>query len=250
MCWRVWHSPAFSPESVATQMAQPVVMVSRLDGPTPAIVRRMIDDAIATEEKGLEGKVYIDARGIKPTDSGYGEYDQDLRDLAKLLGKTSLPVVLDDKPELFQPGQCPDAALYCGWYSLGKYVDAFQWNRGSVAYHIASSEAVSLHEPGATFWCKRMLDEGVAATLGPVAEPYLLSFPRPHDFFGLLLTGKYTLAECYYHTISLNSWMQTLLGDPLYTPYKKHPRLKVEDVLPVEWITNSPATQPAPAEQR
>ena len=37
------------------QMAQPVVMVARLDGPSPAIVRRMIDDAIATEETGLGG---------------------------------------------------------------------------------------------------------------------------------------------------------------------------------------------------
>jgi uncharacterized protein (TIGR03790 family) len=242
MCWRIWHSPEFSTKEVREQLAQPVVMVSRLDGPSVAIVRRMIDDAIVVEDKGLEGKVYIDARGIQATENGYGPYDQDLRDLAKMLQKTDLTVVLDDKPELFQPGQCPDAALYCGWYSLGKYVDAFQWNRGSVGYHIASSEAVSLHSPIAKYWCKRMLEEGVAATLGPVAEPYLVSFPRPHDFFGLLLTGKYTLVECYYHTVALQSWMQTLLGDPLYMPYKKHPRVQVEDVVPAEWI-NGPGQQ-------
>ncbi len=242
MCWRVRHS-----ELAATidekLMVQPVVMVARLDAPTPKIVRRMIDDAIAMEEKGLDGKFYIDARGLPAAETGYGEYDEDLRHLADLLRKTSVPVVLDNKPDLFGPGQCPDAVLYCGWYSLGKYVDAFTWKRGAVAYHIASSEAVNLHDPKGQYWCKRMLEEGVAATLGPVAEPYLQSFPRPHDFFGLLLTGKYTLVECYYHTVAFLSWMQTLLGDPLYTPFGKHPQLEVADVISPDWL--APASQPS-----
>jgi uncharacterized protein (TIGR03790 family) len=240
--WRVRHSEDFA-KTVAGPPDQPVVMVCRLDGPTPAIVRRMIDDAIAAEQEGLSGTFYVDARGIKAGDSGYGEYDEDLRQLAHLLkSSTDLPVVLDNAPQLFQPGQCPDAALYCGWYSLGKYIDAFKWNRGSVAYHIASSEAVSLHAPHAQYWCKRMLDEGVAATLGPVAEPYLFSFPRPRDFFGLLLTGRYSLVEVYWNTCPVASWMQILLGDPLYTPFKKHPLLKPEDVFPAEWF--APASQP------
>jgi len=241
--WRVRHDKALA-ERFTPPPGEPVVMVCRLDGPTPAIVRRMIDDAIAVEREGLAGKVYIDARGIKAADSGYGEYDEDLRKLADLLKtRTDLPVVLDNAPALFQQGQCPDAALYCGWYSLGKYVDAFKWNRGSVAWHIASSEAVSLHDPQAQYWCKRMLDEGVAATLGPVAEPYLMSFPRPRDFFGLLLTGRYTLAEVYWNTCPVASWMQVLLGDPLYMPFAKHPRLKPQDVFPVEGL--APQTQEA-----
>ena len=41
-------------------------------------------------------------------------------------------------------GNDPDAALYCGWYSLAKYVDAFDWKPGAVAYHLASSEAHTL----------------------------------------------------------------------------------------------------------
>ncbi len=240
LSWRVRHSEGFA-KIAARQPSQPVVMVCRLDGPSPAIVRRMIDDAIAAEKEGLTGKVYIDARGIKAGDSGYGEYDEDLRKMADLLKtRTDLPVVLDNAPGLFERGQCPDAALYCGWYSLGKYVDAFKWNRGSVAYHIASSEAVSLHDPKAQYWCKRMLDEGVAATVGPVAEPYLMSFPRPRDFFGLLLTGRYTLAEVYWNTCPVASWMQVLLGDPLYAPFKQHPLLKPEDVFPAEWLTSQP----------
>ena len=221
MCWRVRHSPEFAPMIADDQIDRPIVMVARLDAPTPKIVRRMIDDAIATEQKGLAGTIYIDARGMKPSDTGYGQYDEDLRQAAALLKKTPMQVVEDNQSDLFGVGQCPDAALYSGWYSLGKYVDSFTWNQGAVAYHIASSEAVSLHNPKGQYWCKRMLEEGVTATLGPVAEPYLTSFPRPRDFFGLLLTGQYTLAEVYWHTCPLASWMQTLLGDPLYTPFKK-----------------------------
>ena len=37
-------------------------LVSRLDGPTPEIVRRVIDDSLAAERNGLKGKAYFDAR--------------------------------------------------------------------------------------------------------------------------------------------------------------------------------------------
>lgn len=38
------------------------LFVSRLDGPSPQIVRRVIDDSLATERSGLKGKAYFDAR--------------------------------------------------------------------------------------------------------------------------------------------------------------------------------------------
>jgi uncharacterized protein (TIGR03790 family) len=193
---------------------------------------------VAVEKKGLQGKVYVDARGIgyNPTaDSGYGYggYDESLREMARLLkGAAKLPVTLDNKPELFKPGSCPDCALYCGWYSLAKYVDCCKFVPGAVAYHIASSEAVSLRNPKSTLWCKCLLEKGVVATLGPVAEPYTIGFPKPAEFFGLLVTGKYTLVECYFKTLLLNSWMTVLVGDPLYNPYAKSPKLAIEKVKP------------------
>ena len=42
---------------------------------------------------------------------------------------------------------------------------------------------------------------------GPVAEPYLHAFPAADEFFPLLLTGKLTLAEVYWRTNPLTSWM-------------------------------------------
>lgn len=230
------HFRAF--EEARTQ-APPTLMVSRLDAATPELARGLVDQALDAEREGLQGTFYIDARGLRydpqadPTGSGYSGYDESLRELARLLqAKSSLPVVLDDREELFPPGSCPDAALYCGWYSVGHYVDAFNWVRGAVAYHIASFEATTLHAPESPVWCNQMLQRGVAATLGPVAEPYLAAFPRPAEFFGFLLTGQWTLAECYYRTLAFNSWMMTLLGDPLYNPFRDHPQLSPDDVQP------------------
>jgi uncharacterized protein (TIGR03790 family) len=209
---------------------RPVMMVSRLAAPSLPLAKGLVDTAVEVEKQGLKGKVYLDARGIPftpgPQQRGsYGEYDQSLRDLAdRLKNHTSLEVILDNEQKLFQPGQCPEAALYCGWYSLGAYVDAFQWQPGAVGYHMASLEAVTLRDPNHKAWCPSMLARGVCATLGPVAEPYLAAFPLPDDFFSLLLTGKYSLVEVYYRTVPFTSWQMVLVGDPLYNPYRvTHP---------------------------
>ena len=98
--------------------------------------------------------------------------------------------------------------------------DAFDWQPGAIGYHMASGEASTLRRPDSQVWCKRMLEDGVCATLGPVAEPYLQSFPPPNEFFSALLTGEDTLVECYYRTKPFNSWIMTLIGDPLYRPFK------------------------------
>ncbi len=211
------------------------LMVGRLDGPTPATARRLVDDALEVERTGLSGVFYLDARGLtgQATPGNYVWFDQHVLHLSELLIKYSnMPVVLDKKPGLFPPGSCPNAALYCGWYSLAKYVPAFTWNKGAVGYHVASAEATTLKRPGANVWCKRMLEEGVAATLGPVAEPYLFSFPLPDQFFPLLMTGKLTLLEVYFLTVPQVSWMQLLIGDPLYQPFKGHPAIRPPGIAP------------------
>jgi uncharacterized protein (TIGR03790 family) len=218
---------------VISRVRARTLMVGRLDGPTAATARRLVDDALEVEKAGLSGVVYLDARGLtgQSTPGSYVWFDQHLLHLSDLLKKYSeMQVVLDRQPGVFPPGSGPDAALYCGWYSLANYVPAFKWNRGAVGYHVASSEATTLKQPGANVWCKRMLEEGVAATLGPVAEPYLLSFPLPDQFFPLLMSGKLTLLEVYFLTVPQVSWMQLLIGDPLYQPFKNHPGVRLPKI--------------------
>ena len=200
-----------------------VLMVSRLDGPTAASVKRIIDDSIFAEKKGLSGTAYFDARwpmGPSPATSAYRVYDRSIHLAAKQVEQSGrMPVVVDEADALFQPGQCPDAALYCGWYSLATYVDAFNWQRGAVGFHIASGECTTLKKEGSQVWCKRMIERGVCATIGPVGEPYVQAFPMPELFFGFLTEGVLSLAECYMVSLPFLSWKMVLIGDPLYRPF-------------------------------
>jgi uncharacterized protein (TIGR03790 family) len=200
-----------------------VLMVSRVDGPSEKIARRIIQDSMAAEKQGLSGRAYFDARWPEPDvapKGGYEFYDASIHRAARLVDRSGrMPVRVDARERLFQPGECPDAALYCGWYSLAQYVEAFTWKAGAVAYHIASSECATLKQKGSRVWCKRMLEAGAAAVVGPVDEPYVQSFPVPELFFGLLVDGYLTLAECYAASTPWLSWRMVLIGDPLYRPF-------------------------------
>jgi uncharacterized protein (TIGR03790 family) len=201
------------------------LMVSRLDGPDTETVKRIIDDSFTAEKNGLKGIAYFDARWpveISKKHSAYTLYDRSIHraaDLIKADGR--LPVVLEQTDRLFKPGEAPHVALYCGWYSLGQYVDAFTWQPGSIGYHIASSECTTLKKEDSRVWCKMMLQKGVAATLGPVGEPYLQAFPLPELFFSLLLEGSHSLVETYLLSLPYLLWKMVLIGDPLYQPFKK-----------------------------
>ena len=215
------------------------LMTSRLDGPSAEIAMRLIDDAVAVEAKGLSGGAVIDARGIKFErkggdlfGSGYGGYDESMRETAALLEANGFKVQLDDKGELLPAGTAKGVALYCGWYSLANFVDGCEFVPGAVAWHLASSEAVTLRDPKSKLWCPNLLKKGVAATLGPVGEPYTIGFPKPAEFFGFLATGEYTLVETYSRTVLNCSWMTVLVGDPLYSPYKATRPVKAGDVQP------------------
>jgi hypothetical protein len=72
-----------------------------------------------------------------------------------------------------------------------------------------------------------MLRDGITATLGAVAEPYLSAFPEPAAFFQELYNGS-CLVEAYYRTNPFNSWQLLLIGDPLYTPFKTIQKSKIK----------------------
>ena len=212
-----------------TRGKEPVLMVSRLDASTPALAEGLVRTAIEVEKAGLSGKFYLDARGLTSKADAYGLFDEDIRSTAGILQKSAIPIVLNNRPELFGKGDAPDAALYCGWYSLAEYKDAFTWSKGAVGYHVASSECVSLHHPKPNYWVKRMIEKGVIATLGPVSEPYLTAFPPPSYFFPLLMSGRYTLSEVFAMTNPYLSWRMVLIGDPLYNPFKARPAFLLMD---------------------
>jgi len=170
----------------------------------------------------LQGKGYFDARWPLPEGrrlSGYALYDAAIHAAARLVGRR-MPVRLDAREALFGPGECDHAALYCGWYSLGRYIDSFIWSKGAIGYHIASSECTTLKDTSSQVWCLKMLEKGAVATIGPVYEPYVEGFPLPDIFFGHLVEGAMSLGECYLISLPYLSWQMVLIGDPMYQPFR------------------------------
>jgi uncharacterized protein (TIGR03790 family) len=201
-------------------------MVARLDGPDPESVKKIIDESLVAEERGLKGSACFDARWPRPGSDearalkGYQFYDNSIYQAADQVKKSDvMNVFINDVPQLFQPGECPDAALYVGWYRRANYYDAFEWQQGAVGYHIASSECGTLKSKTFKGWCLGMLRDGAAAVIGPTDEPYVQAFPIPAMFFSLLVEGQYTLAECYALSVPFRSWRMVLVGDPLYRPF-------------------------------
>ena len=242
----LFYRDAFGPRTSAV----PTLMVTRLDGPSPELVKAMIATGVRTEQRGLKGRIVIDSLGYRPGaepegKQGYGTFDQTLRDLRDVLaGRPGLDVLFDDKPDVLPAGSASNVALYCGWYAVNAYVPSCTFAGGAIGMHVASYTMTTLRPTdGNPNWAAGLLSNGCVATVGPVAEPFLSAFPRPDDFFPLVLTGKLTLAECYWRTVPIAAWQMTCVGDPLYTPYKADPGLAVGDLpLRLRGLFKSPPT--------
>ncbi len=200
--------------------AQGPFLVCRLDGPSDAIVRRMIDDAIATEKTGLWGWAYLDARNI--TTGGYAEGDEWITRAGDMMRRKGLPVISDYAPEIFPKGYpVTNAAIYYGWYTSnidGALAERdFKFLPGAIAVHIHSFSARTIRAPDLA-WAGPLLFHGAAATMGNVYEPFL-SLTVNFDLLQDRLMSGFTLAESAYAATRGLSWMGVVLGDPLYRPY-------------------------------
>jgi uncharacterized protein (TIGR03790 family) len=198
------------------------LLVGRLDGPTGEVVRLMIDAALETEKRGLWGWAVIDARGI--TSGPYLEGDKWLREAADFLRKQGVPVLFDDFEEILPTGfPMPETAVYYGWYAgnvAGPFAEpSFRFQTGAVAAHIHSFSASTLRSP-TSGWSGPLLLRGAAVTLGNVYEPYL-GLTTNLDVFQDRLMAGFTVGESAYMAVMGLSWMNIVLGDPLYRPYAR-----------------------------
>jgi uncharacterized protein (TIGR03790 family) len=197
-----------------------MVLVARLDGPDPATVRRMIDEAIATERYGLLGRAYFDARGIR--EAGYADGDEWIRNSCRQFREAGFECELDENPEVFDEDYpMSDVAVYAGWYEAqvtGPFRrPTFRFRPGAIAYHIHSSSATTLHSANA-YWVGPLLAKGAAVSFGNVYEPYLSLTPRVDTFFKRLLVGG-VFSEAGWASQPALSWQTTFVGDPLYRPF-------------------------------
>jgi len=200
-----------------------MMLVARLDGPDAKTVRRMIDDALATELTSLLGRAYFDAQD-SPAGGGYAEGDTWIKNAARYVRDAGFETVLDNKPAVFGDDfVMNDAAIYAGWYTesiTGALARAdFKFRPGAVAYHIHSWSASSLRNPN-HLWTGPLLARGAAVSFGNVFEPFLSLTPHVDLFFKRLLAGA-TFAEAGWYSQPALSWQTTFVGDPLYRPFSQ-----------------------------
>ena len=219
-----------------------LLMVARLDGPSAAIARQLVDKAVEAETNGLWGRAYFDLRGI--TNGEYKKGDDWIAGAAEVARHCGFETVVDHQPETFS-GAFPmsQIALYAGWYD-GNVSGPFarpkvEFMPGAFAYHLHSFSAYTLRSATQN-WCGPLLAGGVTATMGCVDEPYLTGTPNISVFFALWLLGGFSFGEAAYASQPALSWQITVIGDPLYRPFGKPPREQDEELLRrhsplVEW---------------
>jgi len=202
-----------------------LILVTRLDGPSPGIVRRMIQDAVEAEKTELTGRAFFDLRSIEKKDDPYRLGDDWIDRAATLFRTAGFEVEIDRRAEVapkFAPWD--QIAFYAGWYT-GEFQGPFQlptarFRRGAIAYHIHSFSAETVRSETRN-WVGPLLFHGATATMGAVYEPYLRFTPDISLFASALLSGL-SFAEAAYQSQLALSWMVTMVGDPLYRPFPRN----------------------------
>ena len=206
------------------ELATKLILVTRLDGPRPADVRRMIDDSIYAEQNRLAGLAVIDSRGLVHGINNYAIGDDWLRSAQEMLQHDGWTVKFDARPEVLPPGDpLNHVAIYLGWYhdgACGPWITGpNRFARGAIAYHLHSFSATTVRSPTAG-WVGPLIAHGAAATMGCVYEPFLDLTPHLDVFMKRLVRGN-SFAEAAYASEPGLSWMVTAVGDPLYRPFNK-----------------------------
>jgi len=203
-----------------------LLLVARLDGPSAAIARSLVDKALVAETDGLWGRAYFDLRGI--TEGEYKKGDDWIKAAAQISHFFGFETVVDDKPETFSAAfPMSQIALYAGWYDpnvSGPFAQPkVEFMPGAFAYHLHSFSASTLRSTKRN-WCGPLLADGATATMGCIDEPYLDGTPNIEIFFACWLDKGFTFGEAAYACQRVLSWQTTVIGDPLYRPFGKSPR--------------------------
>jgi uncharacterized protein (TIGR03790 family) len=214
--------------STNTAMLHPtngVLLVTRLDGPTAAIARGLVDKALQAEADGLWGRAYFDLRNI--TEPGYKMGDDWIRGASEICRHLGFETVMDENPGTFPAGfPMSQIAIYIGWYdgnASGPFAQpTVEFMPGAFAYHIHSYSAATLRSTTQN-WVGPLLAKGATITMGCVNEPYLSGTPDVAVFTARLIFQGFTFGEAACASQPVLSWQTTVVGDPLYRPFGKNP---------------------------
>ena len=211
------NNPLYARDERLNLDAAQVIKVTRLDGPTWADVRHLVDSALAGERQGLAGRYYVDLKGP------HGDGDRWLDATHRQLDALGFDGDVErTRATLSAAARSDAAAFYFGWYTGqldGPFAaPGFAFVPGAIALHIHSFSAATLRSQTAG-WCGPLVARGVAATVGNVFEPYLQLTHRPDMLLRALVRGR-NFGDAAYHALPVLSWQAVAIGDPLYRPFR------------------------------
>jgi uncharacterized protein (TIGR03790 family) len=200
-----------------------VLLVSRLDGPTPEIARGLVDKAIQAETDGLWGRAYFDLRNI--SDPAFKIGDDWIRNASEMCRRFGFETVVDHNPATIPAGfPMSQIAIYIGWYSQDVNgplaAPSVEFMPGAFAYHLHSYSAASLRATN-RFWTGPLLAKGATITMGCIDEPFLGGSPDVAMFTARLMYNGFSFGEAACACQNFLSWQTTVVGDPLYRPFAK-----------------------------
>lgn len=222
-----------------------ILLVTRLDGPSFEIANHLVDKAMEAESNGFWGRAYFDARGLDRTNA-YFQGDAWILTAAEICRLQGFDVETDTNAETWRASApMSHIAFYAGWYAdwvNGPFLERqVEFMPGAFAYHLHSYSADSLRTTNRN-WCGPLLALGATCTMGNVYEPYLQCTPNI-AFFAEMLCGGWTFGESAWASEIVVSWQTTMIGDPLYQPFKKappalHAELERNHNPLIEWSLN------------
>lgn len=210
-------NPLYANETPSSIDLELVVKVSRLDGPTAASARGLVESGLAAERTGLAGRYYLDTQGPFP------DGDTWLTSVGAQLADLGFDGDTESTGGVFEPAARFDAPVfYFAWYRSDltgpMAAENFRFPPGAVAFHLHSFSAQTLRS-ATQAWCGPLVARGIAATVGNVFEPYLEYTHRPQLLLRALVQGK-TFGDAVYYALPALSWQAVAIGDPLYRPFK------------------------------
>jgi uncharacterized protein (TIGR03790 family) len=219
-----------------------ILLVTRLDGPSPEVAHDLVDKAIQGETDGLWGRTYFDLRNI--SDPAYKPGDDWIRNASEICRRLGFETIVDENPGTF-PASFPmsQIGIYVGWYeanACGPFArPQVEFMPGAFAYHLHSYSAHPFRSTTQA-WVGPLLTKGVTATMGCVDEPYLGGTPDMTIFIARFMYSGMSFGEAAYACQPALSWQTTVVGDPLYRPFGKNPDVLKNELLArnsklIEW---------------
>ena len=161
-----------------------MLITSRIDAPTIALAKSMVDQAVSVEQHPsliAQNIMWIDNRGDTPyLWSGlYSQAERFIKTAALQAELSGFPYKRDIKSSLFSFNSCFDTQFYYGWYAYKNFQDVFlgYLTPGSIAGHLDSASFTNIRNTGDNNWGVHLLERGATVVYGATAEPYTAAFP-------------------------------------------------------------------------